>query len=339
MSTGIILDLTTTEIVNTYNHMSKTQVAKFKDRKTAENRLHGLALVDTAKFIKAMKAAKVRPEMVKKYELELADENEKAAAAKQKEEDKAKKKEKQADAEDKTKKADKAKKLIIRETAEPATIDPDFAAAAKLLTDSQAEMKSKELAEAGTPAERGRKVRPNSNEPINALNALWWIRTIAMEQRKKKEDEVTTSTEVARKMVTSIKATIPLLDYLAGKKYITVEDDTTDAADPFYYIALTEAGWEVPMLEAEPVIHREKDPKEPKARKERMPGAAPGPRSDKAGKKIYKLVKENPRREGSIGWTSFNLIKDGMSYEEYIAAGGRAGDVQWDLDHGFIELK
>lgn len=333
MSTGIILDLTTTEIVNTYNAMSKTQVTKFKDRKTAENRLHGLAFVDASKFIKAMKTAKVRPEMIKKYEQEIAYENEKAEAARKEEEERSKKKESQAVAADKAKKADKPKKVA---PASPMSSDPDFAAAAQLLMNSQSELKNKEIQEAGTTIDGRKKLRPNSSIPGNALSALWFIRSICDAQKKAKEDEITTSTEIARRMVTSIKAVIPLLDYLKEKKFIEVEDDTTDANDPFYYITITDEGRKVPMLEEEPTIIRDK---ETKPKKERLPGAAPGPRSDKAGKKIYRLVKENPRREGSIGWTSFNLIRDGMTYEEYISAGGRAGDVQWDLDHGFIELK
>lgn len=58
-----------------------------------------------------------------------------------------------------------------------------------------------------------------------------------------------------------------------------------------------------------------------------------------SGKKIVKLVKENPRREGSVGFKSFSKIKSGMTYEQYLAAGGRRQDLAFDLAQGYIKLK
>jgi hypothetical protein len=64
-----------------------------------------------------------------------------------------------------------------------------------------------------------------------------------------------------------------------------------------------------------------------------------GRTSSLAGKTIVKISAENPRREGTNGWKSWNLIKAGMTYEQYVAAGGRRVDLAWDLKAGHIELK
>lgn len=70
----------------------------------------------------------------------------------------------------------------------------------------------------------------------------------------------------------------------------------------------------------------------------------PGPKSKFLGKKIYLKVKENPRREGTHGHKSFEILKDlgfnrGMPYEEYKQLKGRNNDLQWDIDHGYVEVK
>lgn len=58
-----------------------------------------------------------------------------------------------------------------------------------------------------------------------------------------------------------------------------------------------------------------------------------------SGQKLFRKTKKNPRKEHSHGWYSFSKIKDGMTYEEYLAAGGRRQDLAWDLTHGFVEVK
>ncbi len=57
-----------------------------------------------------------------------------------------------------------------------------------------------------------------------------------------------------------------------------------------------------------------------------------------AGMKITKLVKENPRREGTIGHASFELIENGMTYEAFIEAGGRWQDLVWDVEHEHVKV-
>ena len=54
---------------------------------------------------------------------------------------------------------------------------------------------------------------------------------------------------------------------------------------------------------------------------------------------IVKVSKENPRKEGTHGWNSWNLLKEGMTVAEYAAAGGRGNDLRWDIDKGFVTLE
>ncbi len=70
--------------------------------------------------------------------------------------------------------------------------------------------------------------------------------------------------------------------------------------------------------------------------------ASRGRTSEGTGKKIFKLgdhKTKNPRREGTHGWKSWEIIKDGMSYEDYVAAGGRNRDLMHDVKLGRIELR
>jgi hypothetical protein len=65
------------------------------------------------------------------------------------------------------------------------------------------------------------------------------------------------------------------------------------------------------------------------------------PRGQFAGKWIRRIVSENPRREGTIGHKSFEiLIRHGadMPYEAYIESGGRRQDLAWDINKGFAEV-
>lgn len=66
--------------------------------------------------------------------------------------------------------------------------------------------------------------------------------------------------------------------------------------------------------------------------------APPASRSTFSGKHIKKLVKDNPRREGTHGFKSFALITAGMTYEAYLAAGGRRQDLAWDVRHQFVRV-
>lgn len=75
------------------------------------------------------------------------------------------------------------------------------------------------------------------------------------------------------------------------------------------------------------------------ASQEKKPKGVTGRKSQYAGKKLFKKVKENPRRKDTWGWKSWEILKDGMAYEDYLMAGGRLKDLDWDISKGNIEVK
>ncbi len=54
--------------------------------------------------------------------------------------------------------------------------------------------------------------------------------------------------------------------------------------------------------------------------------------------RIIKLVKQNPRKPKTKGHKSFSLIRNGMTVRQYLKHGGRAQDLRWDVDHGYVKL-
>jgi hypothetical protein len=71
-------------------------------------------------------------------------------------------------------------------------------------------------------------------------------------------------------------------------------------------------------------------PKEPKERK---------PRGQFGGKKIRKNVKEWPGKPGTLIANSFELIRNGMTYEQYIEAGGRYIDLVDAIKQGHVTVE
>lgn len=67
--------------------------------------------------------------------------------------------------------------------------------------------------------------------------------------------------------------------------------------------------------------------------------------SEFAGKKLIANVEgnENPRREGSYGHTSMQIIidagKKGIVYEDFLAAGGRRTDLAFDFNKGYVTVQ
>jgi len=60
-----------------------------------------------------------------------------------------------------------------------------------------------------------------------------------------------------------------------------------------------------------------------------------------SGKVLRVTVKDNPRRPGTHGYRSFEILRahpEGMIYEDYIAAGGRTNDLQWDIDRNWATV-
>jgi|SRR5687768_6660029 len=89
----------------------------------------------------------------------------------------------------------------------------------------------------------------------------------------------------------------------------------------------------------------ERAPKEPG---KTAPQEEPGTRGRKpgsgkfAGKVIVPRKETNPRRAGTFGFKSFEIIKgriEGVPFEEYIKSGGRPKDLQWDIDHKWAEVR
>lgn len=60
-----------------------------------------------------------------------------------------------------------------------------------------------------------------------------------------------------------------------------------------------------------------------------------------SGKELWPTCDVNPRKEGTWGHKSYSIIMDrpGIRYEEFLEAGGRLNDLQWDFARGRIELK
>ena len=63
-----------------------------------------------------------------------------------------------------------------------------------------------------------------------------------------------------------------------------------------------------------------------------------GRSSQFAGMTIIRNYEANPRRAGSIGHASYEMITDGMSYEDYIKAGGRGADILYGVKKGHLTL-
>ena len=67
-----------------------------------------------------------------------------------------------------------------------------------------------------------------------------------------------------------------------------------------------------------------------------------GKKSQFEGGIIKSNMNANPRREGTWGYKSFELIlaagDEGISYEDFLAKGGRNKDLAWDWNHGFVSV-
>ena len=66
---------------------------------------------------------------------------------------------------------------------------------------------------------------------------------------------------------------------------------------------------------------------------------AKGRKSQFEGKKLRRLVKENPFRKGSQAQESWKCLKSGMSYREYMNKGGRTYDLRIGVLRGYIGVE
>jgi hypothetical protein len=63
-----------------------------------------------------------------------------------------------------------------------------------------------------------------------------------------------------------------------------------------------------------------------------------GRKATAAGQTLKAGSSDNPRRAGSHGYRSLQIIIDnpGITTEDYLAKGGRLNDLRWDLAHGNV---
>lgn len=59
------------------------------------------------------------------------------------------------------------------------------------------------------------------------------------------------------------------------------------------------------------------------------------------GKKLFSTCADNPRRPGSKGHSSHEIImaNPGITYEEFREKGGRSNDAQWDIDREWVRAE
>ena len=53
---------------------------------------------------------------------------------------------------------------------------------------------------------------------------------------------------------------------------------------------------------------------------------------------ITLVTADNPKRTGSLAHARYALYDTGMTVEEYVAAGGRSGDIHYDVESGHITI-
>lgn len=73
------------------------------------------------------------------------------------------------------------------------------------------------------------------------------------------------------------------------------------------------------------------------SKKKSIPGVSRA--SSFSGKKLFKLVKENPRRAGTNGYKSWEKLTSGMTWDAAVKAGARAVDLRWDITHKNLEAR
>lgn len=54
--------------------------------------------------------------------------------------------------------------------------------------------------------------------------------------------------------------------------------------------------------------------------------------------RVITSVKPNPKKVGSASHERYEKYKEGMTVQDFIAAGGKTADIKWDVSKGFIVL-
>ena len=73
---------------------------------------------------------------------------------------------------------------------------------------------------------------------------------------------------------------------------------------------------------------------------EKKEKSSASPRRVFKGQMVKVIGENNPRREGTNAWQSWNLLKQNgpMLYDDFIAEGGRRPDFAYDVNHGWAEV-
>jgi len=90
---------------------------------------------------------------------------------------------------------------------------------------------------------------------------------------------------------------------------------------------------------AETAVKPEKVKKAKKVKVEKVGKA--GRASKNSGKHIYAIKENNPRKAGTHGWHSMQIIyaTPGITYEAFLKAGGRNVDLIWDIEHSNVTVE
>lgn len=90
---------------------------------------------------------------------------------------------------------------------------------------------------------------------------------------------------------------------------------------------------------AEEAIIANSKPKSKRAARRTEADAAPNTRwARAAATRIEVLVSANPKRGAAAARFALYMAKGGTTVGAFLAAGGRAKDLNWDLRHGFIAV-
>jgi hypothetical protein len=130
---------------------------------------------------------------------------------------------------------------------------------------------------------------------------------------------------------------VAMYNLASGKDIKKFADKETAITRTF---AAVSKAHEAAVAEEKPV----KEKKEPKAKAEgeqSTRGRKKGSAGKYVGKTVFATTDVNPRRIGTNGFKSFEIIrgkKNGVPYADYLAAGGRTNDLQWDVDKGHAKV-
>ncbi len=174
----------------------------------------------------------------------------------------------------------------------------------------------------------------NANVKTSAIVELY--NTLADKPVKKFTDRATAEARLYQ-LLTEKKLGLVVSDEGA----IEARDPKEDTTSSDHTITLTEVVGDKAKAKAlreqiaEAKAKREAE-KKPAAAKSGARGPAPLYADDG---KIKVLAAENPKRAGTASHARFELYSGVKTVADYVAAGGRRADLDWDVQHKFVEVK